>query len=719
MNRQTRRNVLVHLQRWWQQCTSVPQRRQPMALVALMLVVVVGVTIRPAVSANALPESHHASLSQPSEPPPQQSQQSQQQYAGGNVSSLLSQGHQLYQIGKLSDALSHWRQAAESDNQPLRQALSWSYVSLAAQDLGDWQQADSAIARSLSLLADHPESEEANHMRAQVLNVQGRLSLKKGQPETAWEIWEQAETTYERSNDWLGKVGAQINQAQALQTMGLYRRASLKLEEVVDDLQDQPDSALKAIALESLGNVFQTAGSLEQSRQYLNESIALSERIGDQAAATATLFSLANTLRLIGDTEAAIQTYERVEAQSLRAPLQLKAQINRFSLLLSDQQWQAAQNLLPNVYNQLKSLPASRESIYSRVNLVESLLSNSETGSNAAHQPMSWLPVDKIATLLSESAQQAESLQDTRAQSLALGELSKVYGHIEQWTDSQVLSQSALQLAQVGNAQDIAYRWQQQLGKAYYAQSNLDAAITSYTEAVETLNQVRRDLLATNSDVQYSFKKTVEPVYRELVHLLLLPDAPTQKSLLQAREAIEALQLAELENYFKSACIDSSAEYIDRLDSEAAVLYPIVLSDRVEVVLSLPDLSLQHYRTWQTEETTNQTIGELFQYLNPALSTRKRLGLSRQVYDWVVAPAEAVLNKNNIKTLVFVLDGRFRSIPMAALYDGEKYLLQKYNIALTPGLKLLGPHFQNPKPLAALMLGITEARDGFFSAAWC
>jgi CHAT domain-containing protein len=193
----------------------------------------------------------------------------------------------------------------------------------------------------------------------------------------------------------------------------------------------------------------------------------------------------------------------------------------------------------------------------------------------------------------------------------------------------------------------------------------------------------------------------------------LLPEQASQQSLIQAREVIESLQLAELENYFKSSCIDSSSEYIDKLDSEAAVLYPIVLSDRVEVILSLPNRPLQHYRTWQTEAATNEIIGDLFQYFNPALSNRKRLRLSKQIYDWLITPAEAALSENNIQTLVFVLDGQFRSIPMAALHDGEQYLLEKYSVALTPGLKLLGPKFQKPKSLEAIMVGLTEARDGF------
>ncbi len=622
---------------------------------------------------------------------------------------LIMQGQRQYAAGQLSDALQSWQDVAESESLPMLQAIAWSYVSIAAQDLGRWEQAEDAIAQSLSLVADSPQNEELDRAQAQVLNAQGRLNLKKGRPEIAWEIWTQAEAAYSRADDLLGSIGAQLNQSQALQTMGLYRRASSELVEITEKLTQEPDSEVKAIALKSLGNVLQTSGSLQASRQYLSESLALQDKLGNNTMIADTVFTLANTLRLIGDTDGALKQYERVEARSPNSLLKTKALVNRFSLMLDTQQWQKAQQLVPDAFNQVKALPASRDAIYSRVNLVESLLSRGDD----AHQPMTWVPVERVARLLREGAEQAQSLQDSRAEALSLGELSKVYEHTQQWSEAQGLAQRALALSQRSNAQDILYRWQHQLGRVYHRQGKDAEAIASYTRAFNTLSEVRRDLLATNTDVQYSFRETVEPIYRELVSLLLLLDDASQSSLRQAREVIEALQLAELENYFKSACIDSTTESIDNLDSTAAVLYPIVLADRVEVVTSLPDLPLRHSRIWQSSEVTNQTIDDLFQYLNPALSNKKRLGFSEQIYDWLIRPVESELSKNNIDTLVFVLDGKFRSIPMSALYDGQQYLLEKYSVALTPGLKLLGPHFQDPKPLQALMLGLTEARDGF------
>lgn len=62
---------------------------------------------------------------------------------------------------------------------------------------------------------------------------------------------------------------------------------------------------------------------------------------------------------------------------------------------------------------------------------------------------------------------------------------------------------------------------------------------------------------------------------------------------------------------------------------------------------------------------------------------------------------------------MFVLDGSLRNIPMAALYDGEQYLIEKYAVALTPGLRLLPPKPLEREQMKALTAGLTEARQGF------
>jgi CHAT domain-containing protein len=90
-----------------------------------------------------------------------------------------------------------------------------------------------------------------------------------------------------------------------------------------------------------------------------------------------------------------------------------------------------------------------------------------------------------------------------------------------------------------------------------------------------------------------------------------------------------------------------------------------------------------------------------------------RLRLSQTVYDWLIRPVEAQLAERGIETLVFVLDGVLRNVPMAALHDGQQYLVEKYSVALAPGLQLLEPQLLKQLQLRSLTGGLSEERQGF------
>jgi CHAT domain-containing protein len=325
--------------------------------------------------------------------------------------------------------------------------------------------------------------------------------------------------------------------------------------------------------------------------------------------------------------------------------------------------------------------------------------------------------IDDTAKILAKAIQEARNLQDQRAESYALGTLGKLYEQKQQWTDAQTLTEQALKIAQTINANDIIYQWQWQLARILEARGDISDAIASNQEAVNNLQLLRTDLVAINPDVQFSFRESVEPIYRNLVKLLLASSTktakPSQNNLKQARDVIESLQLAELENFFREACLEARPKQIDEIDRAAAVIYPIILSDRLAVILAIPGQPLDYYETQLPKQNIDDTLEALFQALNPAFSSQIRLQKSQQVYDWLIRPAQTTLEKNKITTLVFVLDGFLRNIPMTALYDGQKYLIENYRVAIAPGLQLLEPQILEKETFTAITAGVSEPNQGF------
>ena len=187
----------------------------------------------------------------------------------------------------------------------------------------------------------------------------------------------------------------------------------------------------------------------------------------------------------------------------------------------------------------------------------------------------------------------------------------------------------------------------------------------------------------------------------------------SQKLLKQAQEVIESLQLAELNNFFQEACIEADPKNIDDLDQNAAVIYPIILEDRLEVLLSLPnDQPIFH----QEFDVSRRELEGIVEEVQSSLQVPGSdfLEQYQQLYNWLVRPFESELaNNKEITTLAFVLDGVLQNIPMAILYDGQQYLIEKYALAITPGLQLVDPKPISEIDLRVLSAGLSDVREDF------
>lgn len=621
-----------------------------------------------------------------------------------DTTALFEQGKQYYNQGRYLDSAEFLQRAILGLNQQgdrVNQAIALSNLSLVFQQLGQWDKAEKTLEESLSLIEDLSFAKKPLIL-AQILEIQGQLQLTTGQPEQAIKTWKQALKLYTDGRNGLEKITNQMNQAVALQSLGLYRQSLKMLTEVNENLKSQPDSLVKATALLSLGNTLRQVGDLTTAETVLQQSLELTTTLNNSQVLSQVYLSLANLNRSQNNLDRALDYYQTAATMAPNPLGKIQALINQYSLLIDLNKQPEAENLSSQIISFLPQVPVSRSSIYAKVNFSHYLIkAKKESNFSSA------------ITLINTAIQDAQNLQDLRAESYALGSLGKLYEQNQQPLEALKLTEKALLIAQSINASDIAYQWQWQLGRLLKQQNQKEQAIAAYTEAVNSLKSLRKDLVAIDQNVQFSFRESVEPVYRELVDLIL--QSPTPENLKTARELIESLQLAELDNFFREACLDQTIQpqQIDQIDPQAAVIYPIILANRLEVIISIPGKPLKHYSTAIPQEQVENILRQLRLSFQPIFSTKERIQLSQQVYEWLIRSAEQDLKNNSIKTLVFVLDGSLRNIPMAALYDGKKYLVENYNLALTPGLQLLASRSLKSNQLQTLTVGLSEARQGF------
>ncbi|ERT07781.1 tetratricopeptide repeat family protein [Lyngbya aestuarii BL J] len=680
---------------------------------------------------------------------------------------LTQQAQIFYQAGQFEKAVQFWQEAAASFAQKgdkLNQVMAFSNLALTYQKLNQWQEAEATINQSLNLLLSLKNSSESLKILAQTLDIKGRFQWQTGQIQNAIDSWVEAAKIYQEMGDKTRLSQNQLNQALAFQDLGLYPKVCqtlLQIFEVEQDIEqgcnlsdstvtlllEKPDDAWKLEGLRSLGNLLRVVGNIEQSQTLLEGSLNIAKKQENFEAIATIYLNLGNTERSIAertrrlsfkdgdservkktkrqayleDLEKAINLYQEAAEVSPVLLTQIQAQLNQLSLLIDSEQWSKAEQLWLVVYEPLKTLPPTRTGIYAQVNFAKSLLAL-----QLANSPQN-LTMEKIISILENALTQAQSLGDIKAQAYTLGTFGKLYEQAEQWKIAEEYTQQALSIAPTYNSPDIAYQFSWQLGRIRKQQEDRKGAIAAYTNAFDTLQSLRSDLVAINPEVQFSFRESVEPVYRELVDLQLQEanefqiagDAQNlQLQIRDVRQVIESLQLAELNNFFRDACVDANPRIIDEVAQTAAIIYPIILPNRLEIIVSLPTQPEPTFRLYTTKvnsEEINKTVrqlqGELLQPPRDGstATTPEIFTLTRQVYDWLIRPAEVDLKNSQVDTLVFVLDGTLRNIPMGTLYDGNEFLVQKYAIALTPGLQLLNPQPLTQEDLKALLAGATDA----------
>ncbi len=641
--------------------------------------------------------------------------------------SLLQKGKILYNAGNFAKAVEVLQQAVQAyklQGESIRVAGTLSNLSLAYQQLGAWNQAQQAITESLNLLKRQDENQNLQ-IFAQSLDIQGRLQLTMGQAEAALATWRQTEKIYTEADNKSGVVRSLINQAQAWRSQGFYPRAVKILEKVSQALKSQPDSIEKTVSLRSLGDALLVMGDLEKSRQALEKSLMIARNLQSSSDIGASLFSLGNNARRQQDKLKAIAYYQQTVAASPSPLTKVQAQLNHLGILIEDQRAAEIQTLLPLIESQLDQLPLSRASIYAQVNYSQSLAKVKSGILQASSQNYYFgFSTKDSAVLLANAIQQSRSLGDKRAEAYALKSLGGLYEETRQWSEAQDLTRQGLALAQSSNAPEITYTLEWQLGRLLWAQKDINGAIAAYDAAVDTLQSLRRDLVANkdvvNQDVQFNFRDSVEPVYRQSVELLLKSQqgkSSDEKILEKARQRIEALQLAELEDFFQEACLQGHRvaldQVVDKDNSTAAILYPIILTDELQVIVKIPKQPLQSYTTQISHKEVEKLLIELRKNLVNPSATKAVQTQAHQVYNWLLQPIESQLQKSGVDTLVFVLDGPLRNLPMAALYDGKQYLVEKYAIALSVGLQLLDPKPLVQQQLRALTAGLTQPPPGF------
>jgi len=592
----------------------------------------------------------------------------------------------------------------------LHEAILLANLTLAYRELGQWQEATSAITKSLELARSlQPVTADVQRAIAQALDTQGSLTFAQGKSEAALPAWQEALILHQQLNDEPARIRNTINQARAYQRLGLFIRSHQMIAIANESVMQQPDSLLKVELLHHIGNILLVIDEPAKSLPYLQQGqqilAKLDAKLGDSPTARTLKSGILLDLGHLARTEednALTKTrafYTEAVATAFYPLDRIYAQLSLADLLIETKQNIELDRLLIQMQPNIDLLPFSRNGIENRIRYAEILGKHNQR--------------EAAAQLLAKAIAQAKTLDDNRTYTYALGTLGHLYEQNQQFPEAITLTRQAIVIAQANNADDLIYKWHWQLARLLKATGEKEEALKSYNQAVEVLKLIQGDLASASANSQFSFQERIEPIYREYVSLLLeTSGSNNQQKLKQAQSVIESLKLAELINFFRSDCLKIKSNDVTQIDPTAAVVYVITLSDRLEVLLTLPDGKIKRYTTAIASSKVESNVSDLRNNLLD-VGSQDYLESAQRIYNWTIRPLEADLASNKVQTLVIVSDDALRNIPFAALHDGKQFLIEKYNLASSPGLQLLDSKPIAKKQVNVLLVGISQPRFGF------
>lgn len=562
---------------------------------------------------------------------------------------------------------------------------------------------------------DSPASEASS---SEKYMKEGLRSFEGGAFEEAILNWTEAARLYEKEGKPEKQCEALIQLSQAYQSIGQYKKAIENLESALILAEKSGDLACMASALGSIGNVYLATGPADKAYRYLEEGLDIARDLGYPGLSAIILNNLGNLYTSQKKYKEAIGVY--MESITLSKgignhSLVASAFTNAGTASMRDGEYKQAKELFDIALDQSRVLDNSHAKAYGLIKI-----------GMAYSDIRPYLPESKDNLLLlasktfNEAAVVAETIGDHRAESHAWGNLGKLYEEEHRYQEALQLTRRAIFTAQQINAPESLYQCQWQTGRLLKAMGKIDEAISAYRRAVYTIQSIRQEMSVSYGRTQSSFRKSVGPVYFELVDLLLQRAATMQEReqyepyLIEARKAIELLKVADLRDYFMDDCVDAAQSKITELDivsQTAVVVYPILLPDRTELLVSLPS-GLKRFAVPVGADTVTLEVRKFRRKIEKR-TTREYLPHAQKLYDWLIRPLEPDLASLTIDTLVFVPDGPLRTIPMAALHDGKQFLISKYALATTPGLDLTDPRPIKREDSKMLATGLTESVQGF------
>ncbi|CAN1213269.1 CHAT domain-containing protein [Tumidithrix helvetica PCC 7403] len=604
---------------------------------------------------------------------------------------LINQGLQQYRSSQFESAFRSWQQALQiyrdlKDRTGEGKVLN--NLGIAYYSLGQYGKAVDFFQQRLTIARElNDRKSEANALDSLGLNY-----IQLGQYEKTIVFYPQAIEIFRKLNDRKNEGNSLGNLAIAYREIGQYDKAIASHQQQLAITREIEDRAGEGRALGGLGIAYREIGQYDKAISYLQQDMAIARELKDRNGEARALNNLGIAYSNLKKPEKTIAIYQK--ALDLLRELKDRASETR------------ALGNLAIAYRELGQY-------------------------------------DKAIAFHQQQLALARELKDRVSEGKALGGLGIAYHASGQYDRALASYQQDLAIALELKDRSGEARALNNLGFLLANLNQPELAILNYKQSVSIQESIRKDLNGLSKEEQKSFLETVADTYRHLADLLL-----KQGRVTEAMQILDLLKIQELEDYLKNikgndrtsqgirllepevaisrqssvisfeqiptlnhqlasqiqklpkAEINRVPEYLQKLPQGVVLIYPLILEERLELIIFSAN-GLPVNRTVALKKADLEKLVTNFRSDLQDFSSMDVKDSSKKLYDVLIEPIASDLKQANANTILYAPDRQLRYIPLAALYDGKQWLVEKYRVNNLIAYSLFDP---DSKPQANLRI---------------
>ena len=547
---------------------------------------------------------------------------------------LNQEGEQLREKSRYQDALSKFWQASairRGMGDRAGESVTLTNIGLVYDSLGKYPEALEILQQALMITQEIGD----RTWEGATLNTIGAVYYSLGQDLRALEIYQRALAIRREVGDRAGVGNSLNNIGLAYNRLEQYPKALEAYQQALVIRREVNDRAGEGATLNGIGAVYRSLEQYSKALEAYQQALVIRREVNDRAGEGATLNGLGAVYRKLKQYSKAMGTYQ--QALTIRRETGNRAgegaTLSNIGVLLQEQNqselaivfFKQSVNVIELIRQDIRALPKAQQDGYTKTvaftyrHLADLLLQQDRV--LEAQQVLELLKVQELDNYL----------QTVRGTGQPLYELPPEQAILKKYNELQA---SAIQLGQdLTSLRQIptANRTSTQRGR------------------IKTLVQLQNEL--NQQFNQFTTRADVVALVKQLTPAVL-------------RQTVDLAQLDGLRN--------------DLRQLNAVLLYPLVLDDRLELILTTPDSPPLRRTVYVKRTELNAAIANFRSVLHDP--SRDAKPAAQKLYTWLIKPLKKELQQARAQTIIYAPDAQLRYIPLQALHDGQQWLVQGYRV---------------------------------------